>query len=84
MYIDYYNQDPDPVLGDISKIRKTNPFTLWNFRTSKKLEQFKLYGGVNNLTNYIQPERHLDDAAFIYAPVFGTMVYGGISIDLHH
>ncbi len=84
MYIDYYNEEIDPVLGDQSKIKKTDPFMLFNARVSKRLNQFKLYGGVNNIFNYVQGERHLDDAAFMYAPVYGTMFYGGISIDIMH
>ncbi len=84
MYIDYYNEDIDPVLGDQSKIKKTDPFMLFNTRVSKKFGQFKLYAGANNLFNYVQDEKHLDDAAFIYAPVYGSMFYGGISIDIMH
>jgi outer membrane receptor for ferrienterochelin and colicins len=84
MYIDYYNEDIDPVIVDQSKIKKADPFMLVNVRASKRLGQFRLYGGVNNLFNYVQDERHLDDAAFMYAPVYGTMLYGGISIDILH
>jgi outer membrane receptor for ferrienterochelin and colicins len=84
MYIDYYNEDIDPVIGDQSKIKRADPFMLVNVRASKRLGQFRLYGGVNNLFNYVQDERHLDDAAFMYAPVYGTMLYGGISIDILH
>jgi outer membrane receptor for ferrienterochelin and colicins len=57
---------------------------LFNTRVSKKLNQFRLYAGVNNIFNYVQDEKHLDDAAFMYAPVFGTMFYGGISIAIQH
>jgi outer membrane receptor for ferrienterochelin and colicins len=84
MYIDYYNEDIDPLLGDQTKIKKTDPFMLFNARASKKLNQFKLYAGVNNIFNYVQDERRLDDAAFMYAPVYGTMFYGGISINIKH
>jgi outer membrane receptor for ferrienterochelin and colicins len=84
MYIDYYNEEIDPIVGDQSKIKKTDPFMLFNARVSKKLNQFRLYAGVNNIFNYVQDEKHLDDAAFMYAPVFGTMFYGGISIAIQH
>lgn len=84
MYIDYYNEDIDPVLGDQSKIKTTDPFTLLNARVSKKIKQFKLYAGVNNIFNHVQDERHLDDAAFMYAPVYGTMMYAGLSIEITH
>lgn len=84
MYIDYYNEEIDPVLGDQSKIKKTDPFMLLNARVSKKLKQFKLYGGVNNIFGYVQDEKHLDDAAFMYAPVYGTMFYAGVSLTINH
>lgn len=35
-----------------------------------------------NILGYIQDEKHLDDATFMYAPVYGTMFYGGISIKI--
>ena len=79
MYIDYYSEDETQ-----TKIKKTEPNMLFNARVSKKLNQFKLYAGVNNIFNYIQDERHLDDAAFMYAPVYGTMFYGGIAINIKH
>ncbi|MGE4586828.1 MAG: TonB-dependent receptor plug domain-containing protein, partial [Mangrovibacterium sp.] len=84
MYIDYYNEEIDPEIGDLSKIKETDAFMLFNARISKKLNQFKLYAGVNNIFNYVQDEKHLDDAAFMYAPVFGTMFYGGIAINILH
>ncbi len=84
MYIDYYNEEIDPAIGDQTKIKKTEPFTLFNFRFSKILKPFKIYAGVNNIFNYMQDEKHLDDAAFMYAPVYGTLFYGGISIEIQH
>ncbi|HOF16206.1 MAG TPA: TonB-dependent receptor [Bacteroidales bacterium] len=79
MYIDYYSEDET-----LSKIKKTKPNMIFNARVSKKLSLFKLYAGVNNIFNYVQDERHLDDAAFMYAPVYGTMFYGGVSINISH
>lgn len=84
MFIDYYNEEIDPVIGDQSKIKKTDPFMLVNARASRKLNQFKLYAGVNNLFNYLQDERHLDDAAFMYAPVYGRMFYAGLAFEIKH
>lgn len=84
MFIDYYNGEIDPAIGDQSKIKKTDPFMLVNARVSKKLNQFKLYAGVNNLFNYLQDERHLDDAAFMYAPVYGRMLYAGLALEIKH
>ena len=57
---------------------------LFNARISKKINQFKLYAGVNNIFDYVQDERHLDDAAFMYAPVYGTMFYCGMSLSINH
>lgn len=84
MYIDYYNEEIDPEVGDLSKIKETGSFVLFNARVSKKLNQFKIYAGVNNIFDYTQHEKHLDDAAFMYAPVFGTLFYGGIAINIMH
>lgn len=84
MYIDYYNVEPDPIAGDQSKIKKTPSFALLNARLQYQYEGLKLYAGVNNTTNYIQDERHLDDAAFIYAPLYGRMFFAGLSLSLTH
>jgi len=82
MYIDYYNEDIDPAVGDLSKIKKIDPFMLFNAQVSKRINQYKISIGVHNIFNYIQDEKHLDDAAFIYAPLYGTMIYGGISFNI--
>ncbi|MGC8866471.1 MAG: TonB-dependent receptor [Bacteroidales bacterium] len=79
MYIDYYNSEPDPALGDMSKIKKTSPYALWNVRATYRVGNLTFYAGVNNITGYIQDERHLDDAAFIYAPLYGRLFFGGLS-----
>jgi outer membrane receptor for ferrienterochelin and colicins len=84
MYIDYYNEDIDPSIGDQSKIKKTDPYILFNTSVSRKLNNFKLYAGIKNIFNYLQDEKHLDDAAFMYAPIYGTLFYGGISIEIRY
>lgn len=84
MYIDYYNEEIDSLIGDQSKIKKTDPFMLFKLKVSKTINGIKLYAGINNILNYIQDEKHIDDAAFMYAPVYGTMFYGGITIDIKH
>jgi len=84
MYIDYFNEDIDPVIGDQTKIKRTKPFLLFNSRVSKRVNPFNFYAGVNNIFSYIQDEKHLDDAAFMYAPLYGTMIYAGITIDIKH
>lgn len=45
---------------------------------------FVLYAGVDNILDYIQDERHLDDAAYLYAPICGVVFYAGLSIDIRH
>ncbi|MBA7574712.1 hypothetical protein ES708_16527 [subsurface metagenome] len=84
MYIDYFNEDIDPVIGDQTKIKKTKPFLLFNSRVSKSINMFNFSAGVNNIFSYIQDEKHLDDAAFMYAPLYGTMIYAGMTIDIKH
>lgn len=82
MYIDYQNDDIDPVTGDISKIKETDPFMLFNISAGKSLDKFRFYGGVKNIFNYIQDERRLDDPAFLYAPVYGRTLYAGIKYSI--
>ncbi len=79
MYIDYIAEEEAD-----RKIKHTSPFLLSNVRAAKRLGAFQIYAGANNIFNYTQDERHLDDAAFIYAPVYGTTVYAGISVDINH
>ncbi len=84
VYIDYYNTDIDPLKGDQSAIKKTNPYMLLNGRVAKDIGIFKIYTGANNILSYIQDEKHLDDAAFIYAPLYGATFYVGTSIRINH
>ena len=35
-----------------------------------------------NIFSYIQDEKHTDDAAFMYAPVYGATWYVGLSVKL--
>jgi outer membrane receptor for ferrienterochelin and colicins len=77
MYIDYYSE-----VAENSKIKKTEPYMLFNAKCSKQLGNMKLLAGIDNIFGYIQNEKHLDDVAFMYAPVFGTIFYGGISFEI--
>lgn len=81
MYIDYFSSDE---AINKSKIKKTDPFILLNLRASKEISNFKIYAGVNNLLNHIQDEKYIDDAAFLFAPVYGTIYYAGISVKIQH
>ena len=64
------------------KIKKTNTFMLVNFRAEKRLGQFAVYAGGKNIFSYLQDEKHTDNAAFMYAPVYGATWYAGVSIEL--
>ena len=77
MYIDYFAEDESQ-----SKIKHTDGFAIFNAKISKRFNMFKIYAGVNNIFNYLQPEKHTDDAAFMYAPVYGTMYYAGLTINI--
>lgn len=78
MYIDYYKNDEKP-----TKIKKTSPFMLFNCRVAKKLgDNFTVYAGGKNIFSYLQDEKHTDNAAFMYAPVYGATWYAGVSVSL--
>ena len=78
MYIDYNSEDS----GQNSKIKKTSTFMLFNCRASKRLGMCTIYAGAKNIFSYIQDEKHTDDAAFMYAPVYGATWYVGLSVKL--
>ena len=78
MYIDYNSEDA----GATSKIKKTSPFMLFNCRASKRFGMCTVYAGAKNIFSYIQDEKHTDDAAFMYAPVYGATWYVGLSVKL--
>jgi len=77
MYIDYMKDDEVA-----EKIKHTPTFMLFNLRAAKRLGQFTLYAGGKNIFGYLQDEKHTDNAAFMYAPVYGATWYGGVSIDI--
>jgi outer membrane receptor for ferrienterochelin and colicins len=78
MYIDYFKDEEEP-----TKIKETEPYLILNVKASRSLfDKFTFFMGAKNLTNYIQPEKHTDDAAFMYAPLYGRIVYGGLEIGL--
>lgn len=79
MYIDYISETP----GN-SKIKETEPYMTFNARASKRFGLLNIYAGAKNIFNHVQDEKHLDDAAFIYAPLYGTLYYAGISINISH
>ena len=78
MFIDYFRDEEEP-----TKIKETEPHIILNAQVFRLFyNRFKLYMGIHNLTDYIQEERHTDDAAFMYAPVYGRIVYGGMQLTL--
>lgn len=65
------------------KIHETEPFVIINTKISKNFfDNYQLYIGARNLNGYTQEKKHIDDAAFMYAPVYGRIIYGGIKITL--
>ena len=47
-----------------------------------RIDRYEFYVGVRNLTDYTQREKHIADAAFLYAPVYGRLLYGGFQLSL--
>ncbi|MCR5078246.1 MAG: TonB-dependent receptor [Prevotella sp.] len=78
MYIDYNSEDA----GETSKIKQTNTFMTFNCRVAKRFGMCTIYAGGKNIFSYIQDEKHTDDAAFMYAPVYGATWYAGLSVRL--
>ena len=65
------------------KIHETESFVVLNAKVSKTLfDRYNLYIGARNLTDYTQKEKHVDDAAFMYAPVYGRIMYAGLRLAL--
>ncbi|MCK4236354.1 MAG: TonB-dependent receptor, partial [Candidatus Krumholzibacteria bacterium] len=80
MYIDYYQEEDIEMPG--SKIKRTDPFVIVNTRLAYEIEKWgiKPFIGAKNLFNYVQDEKNLDDAAYIWAPWVGQIVYGGFEL----
>ena len=67
--------------------KTSDPFSLFNFQITKKINKFDFYLGGENLLNYTQDNPILDsfnsnsnnfDASLIWAPVMGRLIYCGI------
>jgi outer membrane receptor for ferrienterochelin and colicins len=79
MYIDLL----EPAEESDVKIHETESFVTVDARLSRKImERYKVYVGARNLTDYTQKEKHIEDAAFMYAPVYGRIIYGGFQVSL--
>ncbi len=78
-YIDH--TDATPI------VEKKDAYSLVNFNYSKTLAVGEddvvttYFFNVKNLFNYVQPERDLADAAYIWAPLVGRKVYGGVRFE---
>jgi len=79
MYIDYY-KDEDIEQSE-SKIVHTPDFYVVNAKIARTFSNgVTLFVGAKNLFDYVQEERHPDNAAFMYAPYTGRIIYGGIKL----
>ena len=79
MYIDLTEPEDET---DV-KIHETESYVTLNVRISREfMKRYTLYVGAHNVTDYTQEEKHISDAAFMYAPVYGRVIYGGLTISL--
>ena len=79
MYIDLA-EPSDPA---DAKIHETKSGVTLNAKVSRTLfGRCLVYLGAKNLTDYTQKEKHIEDAAFMYAPVYGCLWYGGVRMSL--
>ena len=77
MYIDYMKDDEVA-----EKIKETSTYMLFNARVAKQIGAWSIYAGGKNLFSYVQDEKHTDNAAFMYAPVYGATWYVGVGVKL--
>ena len=72
---------------DLLSERMSDPFYMINAQVTKKLGEFSVYIGGENLLSYTQDNPIIDaenpnsstfDASLIYAPVMGRMIYTGL------
>ena len=80
-YIDYYEDDDIDNPG--SEIVHADPYWIVNFRVEKEIEKLGLtvFAGAQNLFDEYQEDRRTDDAAFIYMPLYGRIVYAGARVE---
>jgi len=78
MHIDYYKDGEEP-----SEIFETEAFFTADARVVRAFPGgISVFAGGRNLMNYVQERKRTDDAAFMYGPVYGRILYGGLSLDL--
>ncbi len=77
MFIDHVPEEDSNLL----RIEKTDAFVTVNTRIACLIKRdFTLFIGAKNLFDYIQPKRDITDAAYIWAPLYGRIVYAGFDI----
>jgi len=75
MYIDYAEVEGE------EEIKHTKPFVVCNVKVSREIsEGVKLFVGAKNLFDYIQEDKRPGDAAFMWAPYYGRIMYGGAEV----
>jgi len=76
LYIDYFMNEDVP-----TEIKHTEPFVVVNSKISRELARgVSVYLGAKNLFDYVQDDKRPDDAAFMWAPYIGRIVYGGMKV----
>ncbi len=79
MYIDHTPED-DP--GQLV-IEKTDPFAIFGAKISRRISGgWALFVGAKNLFDYTQPKRDNSNAAYIWAPLSGRILYAGFDVDI--
>ncbi len=79
MYIDHTPED-DP--GQLV-IEKTDPFAIFGAKISRRMSGgWALFVGAKNLFDYTQPRRDNSNAAYIWAPLSGRILYAGFDVDI--
>jgi len=79
MFIDHV---PDEDMENY-RLVKTDPFVTFDLGANYRLtNSLQLILNARNVLGYTQPLRDVSDAAFIYAPLIGREIFGGIRIDL--
>jgi outer membrane receptor for ferrienterochelin and colicins len=76
LYVDYTFDDAVP-----AEIKETDPYATVNCKIAREIvDGVTLSLGANNLFDYIQEDKRTDDAAFMWAPYTGRVIYGGVEV----
>ena len=77
MFIDHVPEEDTNLL----RIEETKGFVTVNTRVARSFKRkFTFFFGAKNLFDYVQPKRDITDAAYIWAPLYGRIVYAGFDI----